>query len=111
MEKITTESTTSEVLEELGNRLQRYRLQQNRTMERVAADAGVSLRTIDRAERGGNTTIGTIIRVLRALHRLEVLNDFLPPPGVSPIALAALNGRERKRAGTPRRRRTETPDA
>lgn len=98
-------ATTHEVLVEIGRRLQRYRLQQNRTVADVAASAGTSSRTVDRAEAGENPTLATVVRILRALGRLDGLDAFLPAPLVSPIQLAALSGRERLRAGTARRRR------
>ena len=42
-------ATTDEILAELGDRLHRYRLQQNRTLADVAAGAGVNMRTAQRA--------------------------------------------------------------
>lgn len=104
MDSILPVATTGEILAELGRRLQRYRLQQNRTVADVAASAGLGTRTVDRAEAGENPTLATVVQILRALGRLDALDSFLPVPLVSPIELAALSGRERKRAGTPRRR-------
>ena len=104
MSQITPTATTSEILNELGRRLHRYRLQQNRTLAEVARTAGVSTRTAQRAEAGENPTLETVIRILRALDRLDALDAFLPSPLVSPIQMAKLRGRERRRAGTPRRR-------
>lgn len=105
-------ATTAEILREIGQRLQRYRLQQNRTIADVARDAGVGVRTVERAEAGERPTLGTVVRILRALGRLDALDAFLPAPLASPIQLAAMAGRERLRAGTPRRRRpsAETDD-
>lgn len=101
---INPTTTTDVVLTELGRRLQRYRLQQNRTVRDVAAAAGIGVRTLDRAEAGDNPTLATVVRILRALGRLDALESFLPAPLVSPLELAAMSGRERQRAGTPRRR-------
>lgn len=105
VQQITRTATTDEILREIGHRLQRYRLQQNRTVASIAADAGVGARTVVRLEAGERPTLETVVRVLRALGRLETLDDFLPAPLVSPLDLATLSGRERRRAGTPRRRR------
>ncbi len=98
-----TTATTSEALAEIGHRLERYRLQQNRTAADVAAAAGISVRTLARAEAGENPTLATVIQILRALGRLEALDAFLPAPLVSPMQLVKLRGRQRQRAGTPRR--------
>lgn len=105
MTSIQPTDNTGEILVELGRRLQRYRLQQNRTRDDIAADAGVSAITIARAEGGDNPTLETVVRILRALKRLDALDAFLPAPLVSPMDLAKLGGRERKRAGTPRTRK------
>ena len=105
MDQIRPTATTGELLAELGRRLQRYRLQQNRTVAEVAASAGLGPRTVDRAEAGENPTLASLIQILRALGRLDALDSFLPAPLISPLELVAMSGRERQRAGTPRRRR------
>ena len=109
--RIDATKTTIEILAELGARLRTYRLQRNLSIEDVAQKAGVGARTVTRAESGERPTLETIIRILRALDRLEALDAFLPPPLVSPLQLAALQGEERQRAGASRRRApTEDPD-
>jgi transcriptional regulator with XRE-family HTH domain len=105
MSPIIRTDTTEDILSEIGDRLQRYRLQQNRTIADVAAAAGIGTRTLERAEAGMHPTLETIVRVLRALGRLDALDAFLPAPLVSPLQLARMHGRERQRAGTSRRRR------
>lgn len=102
MIQINPASTTDEILREIGRRIQRYRLQQNRTIDDVAAAAGVSARTAIRAEHGARPTLATLIRILRALGRLDALDAMLPTPLVSPLQVAHLSGRERQRARTPR---------
>ncbi len=104
--RINAASTNDEILLELGRRLERYRIQQNRTLADVAREAGVGVRTAARAEAGENPTMATVVKLLRALGRLEALEAFLPEPLVSPIQLAELGGKQRQRAGTPRRRGT-----
>jgi len=106
MPAITPAATTEEILAELGDRLRRYRLQQNRTIEELAANAGVAPITAQRAETGSNPTLATVVRLLRALGRLDVLDAFLPTPLVSPMEVAERSGREPRRARTPRRRRS-----
>ena len=88
----------------LGSRVQRERLNRNLTQAALAARAGVSARTVRYLEAGRQTTVETFVRVLRALDRLDALDALLPEPGVSPLQLAKLKGRERKRAGTRRRK-------
>jgi transcriptional regulator with XRE-family HTH domain len=100
-------ATTEEVLREAGGRLKRYRLQQNRTVAEIAKEAGIAVSTVDRAEAGENPTFETVVRILRALGRVDALDAFLPAPLVSPLQLVKLSGRERQRAGRPRRRSSE----
>jgi transcriptional regulator with XRE-family HTH domain len=102
---ISPTATTREILAELGRRIQGYRLQQNRTLESVATEAGVSTPTAQRAESGKNPTLASVIRILRALGRLDALDDFLPTPLVSPIEIAQRGGHAPKRASSPRPRK------
>lgn len=86
------------VLEELGRRVQIHRLNMNLTQAAVAEKAGVSRRALQKLESGESCTLLVLIRILRALGRLDALDAFLPEPGLSPLQLAKLKGRERKRA-------------
>jgi len=87
-----------EILAELGRRLRRTRLSQNVTQQGLAERAGVSQRTVSAAEGGEDIRLSTLVRLLRALHRLEGIDALLPAPQVSPLELAERKGRERQRA-------------
>lgn len=102
MHQIRSVDTTDEILRELGARLRGYRLQQNVTTAELATRAGIGVATAARAETGRNTSVETIVKILRALGRLDALDAILPEPLVSPIQLAARRGRQRRRA-RPRR--------
>jgi DNA-binding XRE family transcriptional regulator len=92
------------VLEELGRRIQAQRLNVNLAQAEVARKAGVSRRALQNLENGRVCTLSLLIRVLRAMGKLSQLDAFLPEPGLSPIQLAKLKGRERQRAFVSRRR-------
>ena len=94
--------TDKDILRVLGSRIREYRLQRNLTSEEVAIQAGIQPRTLLSAERGANPRMATVIRILRALDRLDNLDAFLPPPGISPMALLRLKGKRRQRARKPR---------
>ena len=98
MNQIRATSTTEEVLSEMGERLRSQRLQQNLTVAELAAAAGVGTATVVRAEGGQNTSVETLVRMLRALGLLAALDSFLPEPTVSPLQLVELQGRPRRRA-------------
>lgn len=90
--------TDKEITHEVGQRLSVYRLQQNLTQQEMAVQTGLNQKTISHAEAGKDPRLSTIIKILRALGRLEALDAFLPKPGISPLMLVKMAGRERRRA-------------
>lgn len=86
------------VLAEMGRRIQVHRLNLNLTQAAVAEKAGVSRRVLQKLENGEPCSLAIMVRVLRVLGKLDSLGSFLPEPGPSPLQLAKLKGRERKRA-------------
>lgn len=99
------------ILKEIGRRLKRKRLEQNLTQQSLAKTAGLNRTTISEAENGVSFSIQTLIQILRALRALDQLDAFLPDPGLSPLQLAKLKGKERQRAsGSVSRSEQETSD-
>ncbi len=90
--------TTDEILVELGQRLRRARLRENLSQARLVQEAGIGESTLRKLEQGGDVQLSTLIDLLRALNRLDALEDFLPDPGVSPMELLRHAGKERQRA-------------
>lgn len=82
----------------LCRQLERIRLSRNMTQKQLADQAGVSLRTIGRMEKGEGVSLDTLIRVLMALRIQHNLAALLPDPSVRPIDRVNLKGTERKRA-------------
>ena len=101
--RISALTSTDETLHEIGSRLRAFRLQQNLTVGELSRRAGVGARTLSRPELGENSSLDTLVRILRALGRLEALDAFLPEPLPSPLHLTAGHSRVRQRARTPRR--------
>jgi len=95
---ILPNSRSEDVLTELGTRFRRLRLTQNLRVADLAVKSGVSARTITRLEAGTSIALDHVVRILRALGRLQALDSFLPPPVVSPIELLKLKGKVRARA-------------
>lgn len=87
-----------EVVREIGRRLRRRRLERNWSQEQIAERAGLSRLTLAKLEKGTPTSLLTLIQILRALDAIEELDGFLPDPGISPLELARMKGRERQRA-------------
>ena len=82
---------------ELGNRLKALRLQKNITQKQLAEAATLSLNSIKSLE-AGRGKLSTIIAVLRELEALDHLDSFIPEVSISPMQLAKMQGRVRKRA-------------
>ncbi len=90
--------TNEAVLAELGSRLASARLERNLTQSDLAVEAGVSKRTVERAEAGGATQLSNLIRLFRALGLVERFDILLPAPVPSPLAQLKLYGKRRRRA-------------
>jgi transcriptional regulator with XRE-family HTH domain len=79
--------TDPQVQAVLGGRLRAYREAAGLTQMELAERAGLTVLTIHKAEQGANFTARTLLRILRALGRLEQLDAFLPPVQESPLNL------------------------
>lgn len=108
--KIEPSLVDEAVLSELGARLARLRIDANLSQARLAADAGVSKRTVERLEAGHSTQLTNLLRVLRALGVLERLDAVFPEPLPSPVQRLRLEGRTRERA-SPATKRAKRADA
>lgn len=90
------------MLEELGARLRRARLERNLSQADLAERAGVGRVTVQRTEMGNSTSLVNLVRLLRALDLFADLDQLVPETAPSPIAELERQGRRRQRAGTPR---------
>ena len=97
--------SNEQVLLEITQRVKQQRLNVNMTQQELAAKTGLHVQTVKNFESGKSTKLATLIQILRAFDSLEALNQFLPDPGISPIQLLKLKGKERTRAS----RSKETP--
>ena len=79
----------SRIQEIMGARLRAWREGAGLSLEQLGARAGLSPLTLHKAEHGGNFTMRTLIRILRALGRVEQLDAFLPPVATSPLDLVS----------------------
>jgi len=82
---------------ELGQRLRSLRLRHNITQQALAERTLLSLNTI-KALENGRGKLASLIAVLRELHALEQLDNFIPEINISPIQLAKSHGKNRQRA-------------
>ena len=82
----------------IGEYLKHQRLTQNKTQAQIAEAAGINRWTMSKIENGEAISLTSLIQILRALKLLNVLDLFKIETQISPIELAKLEKKERKRA-------------
>lgn len=86
------------ILKKVGQRIKRRRLQKNISQQELGDMSGLSRSAVGKIERGAPFGVLTLIQILRALQALDGIDALLPDPGISPLQLAKLKGKERRRA-------------
>ncbi|MBX2973900.1 MAG: helix-turn-helix domain-containing protein [Flavobacteriales bacterium] len=98
--------TDQEVLEKLGAEVRRMRLERNLAQSVVAERAGVDRTTVVKIEAGKASNMLNLIQVLRAIGRLDVLDNFHEEPRLTPMMAleqeAKYYRKQRKRASPPK---------
>lgn len=94
--------TNTDLLLQVGQRVQRNRLNVNLTQGELAAQAGISRSSVQALESGQGIKLGALIQVLRALQCLDQMDDLFADPEMSPLQLAQMKGRVKQRASKPR---------
>lgn len=90
------------LLEEVGSRLRRRRIDLRLTQAELAEQAGVGKRTVERLEKGASVQLASLIRIFRVLGLVDALDELLPRSGPRPMDLLRLQGKQRRRATSPR---------
>lgn len=98
--KITSDLTDAAVLQALGSRLERQRIEANLTQAALAEQAGVAKRTLERIEAGLGCELSTLVRLLRVLDLSTGFDSLIPELPPSPIAQLKLKGKQRRRVHT-----------
>ena len=99
------------IVKALGEFIRHHRLEQNKTQAQLAEEAGINRSTLSAFEHGKRSNTITFIQLLRALNLLHVLESFRVQTQPSPILLAKLEQKKRKRAsGTKTKRKKPLSD-
>ncbi len=85
-------------LQVIGSFIRHHRLQQNKTQNQLANEAGIARSTLSLFEKGENTSLITFIQLLRTLKLLELLKEFQVKQQISPILLAKIEQLKKSRA-------------
>ena len=88
------------ILVQIGAKLKEERVERNLSQKDLATACGLSAFSISQMENGHNTSLLSLIMVLRALNRLEIFEELLRERPVSPVAMSEYMKKhpERKRA-------------
>lgn len=101
---MANDDTPPNILQNLGNRLARHRLNKNLTQAELALRAGISLATLKRIEQGNcKTLLANVANILLALGLEDGLKTLVPDAPPSPLQLTNAQKRTRKRAGRKRK--------
>ena len=72
---------------ELGRQLRSLRLRLDLDQRTLAERAGVALNVVKNLEAGKGSTLSSLIRVLRALGRVDWLDSLSPTVSISPMRM------------------------
>ncbi len=98
--QIAKQLSDEAVLAELGERIARQRIDRELTQARLAEQAGIAKRTLERIEAGSSAQLSSLIRVLRALNLLESLDALIPAAAPGPLDWLKRDGKPRQRASS-----------
>jgi len=88
------------LIKAVGTFIQHQRLNQNKSQNKVAADAGISRSTLSLLERGESISLSNLVQVLRVLDLLHIMEVFKVENEISPIEYVKLQKKSRQRART-----------
>ncbi|MGY4385154.1 transcriptional regulator with XRE-family HTH domain [Pedobacter sp. UYP24] len=86
------------ILKQIGEFIKEKRVEQNINQDSLARDAVISRSTLSLIERGESISLLNLIKILRMLDVLYVLDRFTLEPKISPMLLAKEEQKKRKRA-------------
>ena len=72
------------ILARIGSHLKQVRLRQNVTQQSLAEAAGVSLSSVKKVEKGEIRSFDSLLRILRTLGKLDVLQPLVDDVEMSP---------------------------
>lgn len=98
------------ILKQIGEFVKHHRMEQNKTQLMLVKDAGISRSTLSLLERGDTVTVATLIRVLRVLDQLHIMDVFVVTRRQSPLALAQAERKKRQRVAFPKSKKTDNAD-
>lgn len=78
------------ILERVGAKIKTRRIASRLTQKQLATDAGVSHSALCSLEAGKNTSLLTLVAILRALRSLDLLDNLFKEEEISPLVYAQI---------------------
>jgi len=97
------------IVVELGRRIALHRVGLNLTQGELADRAGVARSTVQRIERGDSIQLSSLVKLLRAVDRVDALDALLAAQLRSPVAELRRQRERRQRVRHRRRDQGEPP--
>jgi len=79
--------TDEDILKNIGSKLRELRIAQNLKQSELSEKSGISMFTISQMENGNNISLAILVKVLRAIDRMDMLEPFFRPPEIDPKVL------------------------
>ncbi len=90
--------TDKALAEHIGDFIRYHRLDQNITQASLSHSAGISRSTLSLLERGETVTLSTLLKVLRVLDQLHIMDVFNVDKSPSPLSLVKMSKDIKQRA-------------
>ena len=94
----------------IGAFIKHHRLNQNKTQSEVSEAANISRSTMSLIERGEKIMMSSLIRVLRVLDLLYIMEVFMVDSEISPIEYAKLQKKNKKQRARSKKIEREKDD-
>ena len=89
--------TDNVILQQIGKKLKEERLAQNISQKTLSETSGLAQSSISLIEKGKNGSMLSIVMMLRALNRLDVLENLFAEKPISPVALSEMMKKQHQR--------------
>lgn len=86
--KIPPKMNDEEILKKIGAKLKELRVERNMKQKELSERSGLSMFSISQIETGHNTSVLSLVQILKALDRMDMLDAFLKEREVDPQLVA-----------------------
>lgn len=89
--------TNEALLQYVGRQMRQMRINAQMSQQQLAERSGLSRATIVQVESGRGMKMESVVAMLRAMNKLELLNNFETQALINPLLIAQQEGKTPKR--------------